>query len=65
VRNREFLTNLRLPTYRNGKPSLLFHHLHDRDDIEIKKTIGVGDQSLYAIIIDHQKPSHGGMQVYL
>ena len=61
VLNREFLTNLRLPTYRNGNPSLLFHHLDDSDDAEIKKTLGVGNQSLYAIIINHPKPSHYGM----
>ncbi|KIM71364.1 hypothetical protein PILCRDRAFT_93899, partial [Piloderma croceum F 1598] len=35
--NREFLTNLRIPCYRNGNPSLLFHDLDVCDDNEIEK----------------------------
>jgi len=65
--NREFLTNLRLPTYRNGNPSLLFHDLDACDDDEIKKIFGVSSlsQTLYAIITCPSNPSHHGMQVYL
>jgi hypothetical protein len=48
--HRDFLTNLRLPTYRNGRPSLLFHDLEACDDDGIKKVFGAGIQALYVII---------------
>ncbi|KIM47458.1 hypothetical protein M413DRAFT_200359 [Hebeloma cylindrosporum] len=44
--NREFLTNLQLPSYGNGKPSLLFHNLDKCDRIEIEKMLGPGTTSL-------------------
>jgi hypothetical protein len=43
--NHEFLSNLRIPCYRNGCPSLLFHELDSpdrRDDNVIKKIFGPG-----------------------
>ena len=33
----EFLKNLQIPSYANGKPSLLFHNLDVCDDAEIEK----------------------------
>ena len=65
VLNREFLTNLRLATYHNGNPSLLFHDLDACDDDEIRKIFGVDDQPLCAIITCPSNPSHHAMQVYL
>ena len=47
--DRDFLTNLRLPTYRNGNPSLLFHNLDVYDDKEIKMIFGPG-QHQYVVI---------------
>jgi hypothetical protein len=47
--NREFLTNLRIPSYTNGNPSLLFHDLDVCDDNEIEKIFGPGT-SLYVVI---------------
>jgi len=40
--DRDFLTNLRIPSYRNGNPSLLFHNLDVCDDEEIKMIFGPG-----------------------
>jgi hypothetical protein len=42
--NHEFLASLRLPTYRNGNPSLLFHDLDMCDGAEIERIFrGVKD----------------------
>ena len=38
--NREFLTNLRIPSYRNGNSSLLLHNLDMCDDKEIEMIFG-------------------------
>jgi hypothetical protein len=38
--NRQFLTNLRIPSYHNGDPSLLFHDLDVYDDDEIEMIFG-------------------------
>jgi hypothetical protein len=40
--DRDFLTNLRIPSYRNGNPSLLFHNLDVCDDEDIKMIFGPG-----------------------
>jgi len=40
--SREFLTNLRLPTYANGNPSLLYHNLHLCDGDEVEEMFGDG-----------------------
>jgi hypothetical protein len=37
---REFLTNLRIPSYRSGNPSLLFHNLDVCDSKEIETKFG-------------------------
>jgi hypothetical protein len=47
--NREFLTNLRIPSYHNGNPSLLFHNLDVCDEKEIEKIFGRGTHQ-YVII---------------
>jgi hypothetical protein len=54
--NREFLTNLRIPSYTNGNPSLLFHDLDVCDDNEIEKIFGPGT-SLYVVINCALNPS--------
>jgi hypothetical protein len=41
--NREFLTNLQIPRYRNGKPSLLLHDLYACNIDGIKKHFGSTD----------------------
>ena len=46
---REFLTNLRIPTYRYGNPSLLFHNLDECDDKEIEMIFGPGPHQ-YVVI---------------
>ena len=38
--DRDFLTNLRIPCYRDGHPSLLFHNLDECDDQEIEMIFG-------------------------
>jgi hypothetical protein len=40
--NREFLTNLRIPSYHNGNPSLLFHNFDVCNDKEIEEIFGPG-----------------------
>jgi hypothetical protein len=40
--DRDFLTSLRIPSYRNGNPSLLFHNLDVCDDKEIEMIFGPG-----------------------
>jgi hypothetical protein len=47
--DREFLINLRIPSYRNGNPSLLFHNLDVCNDEEIKRIFG-GDEHRYVVI---------------
>ncbi|KAM6498794.1 hypothetical protein JOM56_006742 [Amanita muscaria] len=44
--DREFLASLRIPSYRNGNPSLLFHDLDVCDGDETKKIFGDGAQPL-------------------
>ena len=44
--NYEFLKRLRIPSYRNGRPSLLFRDLDACDGNEIAR-IFEGDESLY------------------
>ncbi|KAF8223312.1 hypothetical protein L208DRAFT_1426082 [Tricholoma matsutake] len=41
--NREYLTNLRIPSYRNGQPSLLLHNLDVCDGNEIEEMFGHGE----------------------
>jgi hypothetical protein len=55
--DREFLANLQIPSYADGRPSLLFHDLHSRDDDEIKKIFGTNDH-VYEAIICPLNPSH-------
>ena len=38
----KFLSDLRIPCYHNGNPSLLFHDLYRQNDVEIKKIFGHG-----------------------
>ena len=38
--DRKFITNLRIPSYPNGSPSLLFHNLDECDDREIEMIFG-------------------------
>ena len=40
--DRDFLTNLQTPSYRDGNPSLSFHNLDVRDDKEIEMIFGPG-----------------------
>jgi len=47
--NREFLTNLRIPSYHYGNPSLLFHNLDVCDDKEIEMIFGPGAHLYVAI----------------
>jgi hypothetical protein len=54
--NREFLTSLRIPSYGNGNPSLLFHDLDVCDGDEIEKIFGRGT-SLYVVINCALNPS--------
>jgi hypothetical protein len=56
-RNREFLANLQIPTYRNGNPSLLFHNLEMCDGNKIEKTFE-DFQPLYVVITCALNPSH-------
>jgi hypothetical protein len=58
--NREFLTNLRIPSYGNGNPSLLFHDLEVCDDNEIEKIFGRGTP-LYVVINCVLNPSYHGL----
>jgi hypothetical protein len=62
--NREFLTNLRIPCYRNGNPSLLFHDLDVCDGNEIEKIFERG-APLYVVINCALHSSHHGLQVHL
>jgi hypothetical protein len=47
--NREFLTSLRIPSYSNGNPSLLFHDLDVCDGNEIEKIFEYGTP-LYVLV---------------
>jgi hypothetical protein len=47
--NREFLTNLGIPSYRNGNPSLLLHNLDVCDDKEIETIFAPGPHQ-YVVI---------------
>jgi hypothetical protein len=58
--NREFLTKLRIPSYGNGNPSLLFHDLDVCDGKEIEKIFGHGT-SLYVVINRALNPSYHGL----
>jgi hypothetical protein len=62
--NREFLASLRLPTYRNGNPSLLFHDLDVCDGDEIKEIFGKS-QHMYVVITCSSNSSHHRLQVHL
>ena len=44
-----FIKGLQIPTYRNGKPSLLFHKLDEYDDKEITRIFRT-DAHMYVII---------------
>ncbi|KAF8622267.1 hypothetical protein AX15_007143 [Amanita polypyramis BW_CC] len=46
---KKFIKGLQIPTYRNGKPSLLFHKLDECDDKDITKIFGA-DTHVYVII---------------
>lgn len=60
----EFLTGLRIPSYRNGNPCLLFHNLDVYDDKEIEMIFG-GGAHLYVVINCALNPSHHRLQVHL
>jgi hypothetical protein len=45
----EFLRNLRIPTYRNGSPSLLYHNLHSHHDV-VEKIFGPGNH-MYLVTV--------------
>ena len=57
--DREFLATLQIPLLGDGtgKPSLLFHNLHSRDDDEIKKIVGTNNL-VYEAIMCLLNPSH-------
>jgi hypothetical protein len=55
--DREFLATLQIPSYSDGRPSLLFHNLHVRDDDEIKKIFGTNNP-VYEVIMCPLNPSH-------
>jgi hypothetical protein len=66
--NREFLTNLQIPSYRNGAPSLLFHNLDEYNDKEIEMVFGPGDRRQYVVIDCALNTSHStrtNKRVYL
>jgi hypothetical protein len=47
----EYLTNLRIPAYPNGSPSLLYHNLHAyHDDDVVKKIFGRGNY-MYVVMV--------------
>jgi hypothetical protein len=56
--NRQFLTNLRIPYYRNGDPSLLFHNLDVYDDKEIEMIFGPGAHQYVVINCALNIPRH-------
>jgi hypothetical protein len=62
--NWKFLSDLRIPCYRNGKPSLLFHNLDMCNDKEIAREIelifgpGSGDQQYVVINCALNTPQH-------
>jgi hypothetical protein len=62
--NHKFLTSLRIPSYGNGNPSLLFHDLNMCDGSEIEGIFG-SDTPMYVVINCALNPSHHGLQVHL
>ena len=62
--NREFLTNLRIPCYDNGNPSLLFHNLDVCDKDEIEELFGRYGH-VYVVINCALNSSYQGLQVHL
>jgi hypothetical protein len=56
-KNRDFLTNLRIPAYQNGNPSLLLHDLHAYDDSHIGTMFGNSDP-MYLVSAFSLESSH-------
>jgi hypothetical protein len=63
--HREFLTGLRIPCYKNGNPSLLFHRLDLCDDYgQIEEVFGPSVHK-HVVINCSLNPSHHRLQVHL